>query len=318
MTNGTQVRGSVKANRFLLQGNPNCDISMSVQNDEFVVKYGNVVLLTAGQDNSSCSEDGIACNTSSSSALSLNNVGVHFIKDVLHAGVSIFDGEICAKNSATFAESVTFDRDITARGGSFSTLLSIGDDTLNGCDDVVLKVNGAMKLNGDMNISCGSVYIGEAVTLSEHTLGATVINSSLTSVGTLKSLEVAGAITHISDERLKISTEMDCRDCLNGIASLRPVVYEFVPHFASMNGTPNVRHMGLMAQEVESVFPDAVRTKHGKSEISSSGDTLSDLKTIEYTSLVAPLIGAVKQLSSVVDDLADRVRKLESVQKKSL
>ena len=198
MSSGTQVRGSVKANRFLLQGNPNRDISMSVQNDEFVVKYGNVVLLTAGQDNSSCSEDGITCNTSSS-ALSLSNVGVHFIKDVLHAGVSIFDGQIFAKNSATFAESVIFDKDITAQGGSFSTLLSIGDDTLNGCDDVVVNVNGAMTLNGNMNISCGSVYIGDAMTLSDNTLGSNVINSSLTSVGTLKSLEVAGNITHVSD-----------------------------------------------------------------------------------------------------------------------
>lgn len=60
--------------------------------------------------------------------------------------------------------------------------------------------------------------------------------------------------------------------------------------------------IGVIAQEVETVFPDAVHT-----------DTTTGLKSVEYANLVAPLIEAVKTQQKQIEDQNKRIESLEKV-----
>lgn len=77
--------------------------------------------------------------------------------------------------------------DDTANGGGI-TLKSVANKTLNW-----VKTTTAWTSSENFDLASGKVYkINAATVLSDTTLGSTVINSSLTSVGTLASLTVSG------------------------------------------------------------------------------------------------------------------------------
>ena len=63
------------------------------------------------------------------------------------------------------------------------------------------------------------------------------------------------------------------------------------------------KDMGVIAQEVEQVFPEIVGTRE-----SASGSTI---KTVEYGNLVAPLIESVKELANKQDALEKENRELK-------
>lgn len=61
--------------------------------------------------------------------------------------------------------------------------------------------------------------------------------------------------------------------------------------------------IGLMAQDVEAVFPSAVTT-----------NPESGLKSVDYNQLIAPLVEAIKELNARNNELENRIRVLESIQ----
>ena len=84
-----------------------------------------------------------------------------------------------------------------------------------------------------------------------------------------------------SDRRLKKNIE-PLENSLINIAALQGVSYRWQKPGADAN-----RHLGLIAQDVEAVFPDLVLT-----------DAETGMKSIEYTGLIAPLIEAMKELKA--------------------
>ncbi len=92
-----------------------------------------------------------------------------------------------------------------------------------------------------------------------------------------------------SDLRLKkeIQTETNA---LQKIGTLRGVSYSWrTDEFPDLT-LPEDKHMGVIAQEVENVFPLAVQT-----------DPKTDLKTVSYNMLIAPIIEAIKELKALFD-----------------
>ncbi len=61
------------------------------------------------------------------------------------------------------------------------------------------------------------------------------------------------------------------------------------------------KDIGVIAQEVEAVFPDAVHT-----------DERSGVKSVEYANLVAPLIEAIRTQQKMIDAQNIRIQALES------
>jgi len=112
-------------------------------------------------------------------------------------------------------------------------------------------------------------------------------------------LQVAGDIKstrffYDSDERLKKDIEV-ISNSLKKINQLTGVSFKWKDE--SMGNGVN---LGLIAQNVEEVFPELVVT-----------DEVSDLKSVQYSNLVAPLIEAVKELTEEIENLENRVSEVE-------
>jgi hypothetical protein len=111
---------------------------------------------------------------------------------------------------------------------------------------------------------------------------------------------VSGCVT-VSDQRLK--EEIRPLDfSLEKILQLRGVAYRYKDHerFGPQ------QEVGLLAQEVENVFPEVVRT-----------DEESGFKTIAYQNLIAPMIEAVKSLAKRVSDLEKVQAENEALKKEN-
>ncbi|MGZ3658531.1 MAG: tail fiber domain-containing protein [Bdellovibrionota bacterium] len=113
-------------------------------------------------------------------------------------------------------------------------------------------------------------------------IGTTSPGSALEVVGDIK----ATSFISTSDARLKMQIR-SLSDGLEKILQLRGVVFSW-----RKDGSAG---MGVIAQEVEKIFPEIVVT-----------DKNTGLKAVRYDSLVAPLIEAVKSLYGMCRDLMAR------------
>ncbi|MCK6594881.1 MAG: tail fiber domain-containing protein, partial [Bacteriovoracaceae bacterium] len=99
-------------------------------------------------------------------------------------------------------------------------------------------------------------------------------------VDTTGNLNIGGTLTQSSDRRLKTEIEI-IPDSLDKLLTLNGVTYFWKD---SKNGTD--KQMGLIAQEVEKVFPEAIKK-----------DNLGML-SVAYQNLVGPIINSIKEIYS--------------------
>ena len=169
-----------------------------------------------------------------------------------------------------------------------STLAVTGATTLNAATTINLASAGALNINTSGTLNGLRFYSGSTIT---GQLGASstypfyVSNASGTAMvysDTSGNLTAAANISAYSDARLKTNVRT-IDDALALVEQLRGVYYERID-----SGEEGI---GVIAQEVKNVFPQAVHENDG---------TLA----VSYGNLVGPLIEAVKILSA-------RVKKLE-------
>jgi hypothetical protein len=116
-------------------------------------------------------------------------------------------------------------------------------------------------------------------------------------------LDVAGdiqcvALLETSDDRLK--TDVRVLDgALDALEGIRGVSFEWSGEAAAAGATPGERGIGVLAGEVERVFPELVSSPEGS------------YRAVDYTKLTAVLIEAVKQLREENRALESRVAELE-------
>ena len=117
--------------------------------------------------------------------------------------------------------------------------------------------------------------------------------STLTVTG---DIAYSGVITDTSDRRLKTNIKvLDSAELLKRIQGID--LYSF-----QMKSNPSGQaEMGVMAQELELIFPEFVRTARDK----------MGTKSVNYIGLITPLIGASKQLKVENDELKAKNEKLE-------
>ena len=157
----------------------------------------------------------------------------------------------------------------------------------------------------------GIVSIDDTNVLSVDTLGAGVLNSSLTSVGSLTALTVTGDITAngnlvgdgssnisgissitasgkvfaqafslLSDENLKENIE-EIEGAIEKVEAIRGVTFDWKDGSGST--------AGIIAQEVEAVMPMLIES--------------GEFKRVDYNGLTGLLIEAVKELSAEIKEL---------------
>jgi cytoskeletal protein CcmA (bactofilin family) len=109
--------------------------------------------------------------------------------------------------------------------------------------------------------------------------------------------EVTGDITAFaSDDRLK-TNRIGLTDALDKVNSLSGFTYNFNEVAAGLGFNTEIDYVGVSAQEVEKVLPEAVRP----------APVDNDYITVQYEKLVPLLIEAIKELNAKVEDLEDKL-----------
>lgn len=197
---------------------------------------------------------------------------------------------------------------LTVRGAVNSETPTIAPIVLSGA-----KWNGA---SGSTNI--GSTEKLVEIQNNDGTPYLTVLGSGYVGVGKINPgypLDVTGDInltssvrisgtqictsagcTSSSDRRLKENIE-PLSDSLKSILNLRGVRYTY----RDTKKFGNKNHVGVIAQEVEKIYPEVV-----------INDPQTGFKSVAYQNLVAPLIEAVKDLYKILLTQQRQVQKLEA------
>ncbi|WP_413557454.1 tail fiber domain-containing protein [Bdellovibrio sp. HCB209] len=165
--------------------------------------------------------------------------------------------------------------DNSTSSGGFFTMAS------NGNIGIGAMIAPAYKLDviGDVNVSSGSVYRVNGVQICS-----------------------AAGCTSSSDRNLKENIE-PLDHSLDSILRVQGVTYNYIDKATFSDK----KQIGVIAQDVEQVFPEVVVT-----------DPKTGLKSVAYDHLVAPLIEAVKSLyakiTSTEEKVAEQDRKIASIE----
>ena len=162
-------------------------------------------------------------------------------------------------------------------------------------------VNTIYQSTGNMNIAVAGGSNGAYTGFGDSTRGVTLMVNNLGNVGIgttspSEKLEVNGnikanAFLYTSDQRLK-SNISDLINPLDKVLKLKGRTFLW-----KSDQSPA---MGLIAQEVEEVYPELVVT-------SDDG-----MKSVQYGNLVAPLIEAIKAQQRRIDELELRIQQLSN------
>ena len=101
-----------------------------------------------------------------------------------------------------------------------------------------------------------------------------------------------------SDLRLKKDVAA-IKDALDGILSLRGVTYRYDTSGYPEMGLSKDPQIGFIAQELEQVYPELVKTRE------------DGFRLVNYAQLVPVLVEAIKQQQSMIDELQEHVRELQ-------
>ncbi|MCB1538761.1 MAG: tail fiber domain-containing protein, partial [Alphaproteobacteria bacterium] len=173
-------------------------------------------------------------------------------------------------------------------------VLRVGNDSKL----VDIDIANTMGVYGVQNSAIGNIKLGSG--------GGTIYGySGNIGIGTstpAQALEVNGSVLaaaylYSSDARLKTDVAA-LPGQLDRLSALRPVSFKYT---ADQKGET---HLGLIAQEAETVYPELVKTDD------------KGMKAIDYPGLIAPLISAVQELRAQNAQLRAELDALKSAQQK--
>lgn len=183
----------------------------------------------------------------------------------------------------------------TSSGTSFSFPTSQVMETTNTTAATSVSAGGALIVAGGARIT-GALYTGGVVGLvnttdsTSNTSGALVVSGG---VGVAKNLNVGLNVTAYatSDRNLKENI-VNISDALNKIKNINGVEFDWKKLDGEEDGYFNRKHdIGVIAQEIESVLPEAVGTR-------SDGT-----KAVRYEKIIPLLIEAIKEQANNIDQL---------------
>lgn len=113
--------------------------------------------------------------------------------------------------------------------------------------------------------------------------------------------EVWADVFNPSDKKFK-SDISPLTNALESVKNLNGVTYNWSPESTKGKRFPEGRQIGVIAQEVEAVYPELVSTMRG-------GD-----KAVNYSKLTAVLIEAIKEQQAMIEELQQEVAALKAAQ----
>jgi hypothetical protein len=182
----------------------------------------------------------------------------------------------------------------TTGGGSFDVIqgaghgnqLLIGSQVSGGTTQIW---NNNLTVDKDANIK------GILTVDTKLKVGRIIIseNENFFTTITAENIFSTGALSNSSDIRLKTNIE-PLTDVLSSIKQLNGVKFNY------KKNPDDKKSIGLIAQDVEKVFPEVVSTQESDEK----------LKSIAYPNLVAVLIEGMKEQQKIIEDLQANVKML--------
>ena len=128
---------------------------------------------------------------------------------------------------------------------------------------------------------------------------------------------VTGTVTQASDEELKTNIHSLDSTMLDKVLSLNPKIYNMkADKYPGMNFSNGIQY-GLMAQDVQNVFPDLVSEAPAPADNpsldgSKTTPSTKNFKSVNYTGLIPVLIKAMQQQQDQINQLKNQVGKLKA------
>ena len=216
---------------------------------------------------------GVTSATTLGNGLTVTTGGINATDQTITA--STFTGNA---NTATTAANLT--RSVTAGSGlNGGGSLNGQDVTLNvGAGDGITVDGDDIKVNDTVVRTSGNQSIGGTKTFTS----AIICNDDITAFA--------------SDKRLKTNIK-PLENALEKVLSLDGFTYNFNKIGESLGFDKKVTHVGVFAQQIQAVLPEAVVPAPAN----------NDYLTVKYDKIVPLLIEAVKELSRKVDELQQKL-----------
>ena len=114
-------------------------------------------------------------------------------------------------------------------------------------------------------------------------------------------INYTGTITDVSDRRLKENIT-DLTDSLSKVSQLQGKLYTLIAERGSEEDTTEY---GFIAQDVQNVFPEAVKVvqKYAVDENGQPTEEEINYLGVSYIQLIAPIVEAIKELKAELDEL---------------
>ena len=181
--------------------------------------------------------------------------------------------------------------------GNFNTAFgySAGSSSVTGNNNTFIGYNArGIETEFDLN-NVTAIGAGAIVSIS---------NSVRIGNGSVTLIEGQVAWSYPSDRRLKENIVVNNRLGLNFITQLQPVSYNYI------SDKTKVRHEGFIAQDIEKVMNDLNLPFSG---LKKSGDGMYSLA---YSDFVMPLVNAVKEQQSQIEELKKENEVLKALVKR--
>tara|TARA_Y100000289_G_C3861092_1_gene118573 strand:- start:192 stop:686 length:495 start_codon:yes stop_codon:yes gene_type:complete len=106
------------------------------------------------------------------------------------------------------------------------------------------------------------------------------------------------AFMNVSDERLKKDVNT-ISGSLDKILKLRPTGFTWIEN--------EKEDVGFIAQEVEEIIPEVVKTKKGFINTDGEEEGIENMKTISYTKLIPYLVDTIQVMDKRIKELEEKV-----------
>ena len=192
------------------------------------------------------------------------------------------------------------------------TIFSAND--VSGIPSIEVLDTGLVKLaqyNGQVTISTGTAVSGSGLSVwtSTYILSLGVGTSGSGTIGEIRATNEVTA--YYSDRRLKENVQV-IDNAVTKVLSLNGITYSPNDLAASYGYDKNVKLVGLFADEVEAVLPEATRPAPFDQDESGNSKSGENYKTIQYEKLVPLLIEAIKEQQKSIDLLKDELYQLKN------
>ncbi len=105
-----------------------------------------------------------------------------------------------------------------------------------------------------------------------------------------QNLYVDGSIYNPSDAKLKENIDVISSEQIDNLFNLNPIIFSY------KNDRVKSKHFGLLAQDVEKVFPELVKND-------------KDYKSVNYQELLPIMLAKMKQMQLEIDELKQQLKK---------